>query len=147
MTKNPILFFICIVFLVSEPALSESTNQSQNIEISEEGQSDPDALIFADQFPEVLEVDVVQRKNNSWRFSVTLSSPYDTPKRYADAWRVLDSEGRELGIRILGHDHANEQPFTRSKSIELPDNISTVYVEGRDQVNGWSGQRFEVKLP
>lgn len=109
--------------------------------------SDSVNIVFADQFPEVIAVDVVLVKNNNWQLNVTLSSSYDTPQRYADAWRVIDEQGNELGIRILGHDHASEQPFTRSKRIQLPESTNTVFVEGRDQVNGWSGQRFEVKLP
>jgi len=88
------------------------------------------------------------RPRATWRFSVTLSSPYDTPQRYADAWRVLDGNDTELGIRVLGHDHANEQPFTRSQSgIAIADGTEVVYVEGRDQANGWSGQRFAFSLP
>jgi len=59
---------------------------------------------------------------------------------------VLDGDGRELGIRVLGHDHASEQPFTRSQTVRIPDEITTVFVEGRDQANGWSGQRFEMTL-
>ena len=82
----------------------------------------------------------------AWRVSVTLSSEYDSPERYADAWRVLDGNDNELGIRVLGHDHANEQPFTRSHTIEIPGDLTTVFIEGRDQVNGWSGERYELML-
>lgn len=104
-------------------------------------------IVFGDKFPEVLAVHATHVENNRWRFDVTLSSPYDSPKRYADAWRVVDDQDNELGVRILGHDHASEQPFTRSETIQLPEETSTVFVEGRDQANGWSGQRFEYKLP
>lgn len=86
------------------------------------------------------------QNNQSFRFDVTLSSSYDSRERYADAWRVLDKDDNELGIRILGHDHASEQPFTRSTTVEIPSGTTTVFVEGRDQANGWSGQRFEVEL-
>lgn len=102
---------------------------------------------FGDKFPEVLEVKASAGQGDKWRFNVTLSSTYDTPQRYADAWRVLDDQDNELGIRILGHDHANEQPFTRSGTIEIPQGTQKVFVEGRDQANGWSGQRFEFKMP
>ena len=111
---------------------------------------DPDTqspIVYGHQFPEVLAVELKQRQGNRWLFNVTLSSPYDSPQRYADAWRVLDDQDKELGIRILGHDHASEQPFTRSATIELPDGVAPVFVEGRDQANGWSGQRFKVTLP
>ena len=104
-------------------------------------------IVFGDQFPEVLAVKVTRGQGNQWRFDVTLSSTYDSPQRYADAWRVLDDQDNELGIRILGHDHASEQPFTRSGKFEIPEGTKTVFVEGRDQANGWSGQRFEFNMP
>lgn len=141
-----ILLFIFILATVSQTAVSDSTPKTPESLLDRVKQDNPKNLVFADQFPEVLAVRVSQAKNKNWRFNVTLSSLYDTPKRYADAWRVLDADDNELGIRILGHDHANEQPFTRSKTIEVPKNIDTVFVEGRDQKNGWSGQRFEVNL-
>ena len=77
---------------------------------------------------------------------MTLLSEYDSPARYADAWRVLDGDDNELGIRVLAHDHASEQPFTRSTSVEIPSEINLVFIEGRDQVNGWNGERFELIL-
>ena len=43
----------------------------------------------------------------------TALQSWDADRR--DAWRVLDPDGNELGVRILTHDHANEQPFTRSQ--------------------------------
>ena len=97
-------------------------------------------------FPTVEAVDAQRLEGDSWRFSVTLRSEYDTPERYADAWRVLDADGNELGIRVLAHDHANEQPFTRSTKVDVPADITVVYIEGRDQLNGWSGERIELEL-
>lgn len=104
-------------------------------------------VVYGDQFPEVLSAKVSGGENGDWRFSVTLSSPYDSPSRYADAWRVLDGQGKQLGIRVLGHDHASEQPFTRSGAVQVPVGTAAVFLEGRDQKNGWSGQRFEFKMP
>ncbi len=109
-----------------------------------DGSSD---IVFGDKYPEVLAVKVSPGQGDKWRFNVTLSSTYDSPQRYADAWRVLDDQDNELGIRILGHDHANEQPFTRSGTVDIPKGTQKVFVEGRDQANGWSGQRFEVDMP
>ena len=100
----------------------------------------------AEPFPEVFAVEVTSVDKSFWRFDVTISSKYDTAERYADAWRVLDGEGNELGVRVLTHHHANEQPFTRSKTIKLPDDVGSVFVEGRDKINGWSGQRFKVDV-
>lgn len=99
-------------------------------------------------FPEVLDVEAEQDGDGSWTFSVTLSSPYDTPEQYADAWRVVGPDGAELGFRLLTHDHANEQPFTRSQGgIVVPDGVDTVTIEARDLVNGWASNTFEFELP
>ena len=129
-----------------QPTADKQQTGAQSETVSK-SPTDSAEVVFGDKFPEVLAVKADPSQDNKWRFNVTLSSTYDTPQRYADAWRVLDDQDKELGIRILGHDHAGEQPFTRSHVIELPDNTSTVFVEGRDQANGWSGQRFEFKLP
>jgi hypothetical protein len=86
--------------------------------------------------------------DGTWTISATISSPYDTPERYADAWRVLGPDGAEYGVRILTHDHANEQPFTRSqRGIEIPAGVEVVTVEGRDLANGWGGGTYELRLP
>lgn len=69
--------------------------------------------------------------------SATISPPYDSPDRYADAFRVLAPDGTVLGVRELLHDHANEQPFTRSlDDVEIPDDVDRVTVEGRDLGRG-----------
>ena len=98
-------------------------------------------------YPDVVAAEASQDSDASWRFDVTLSSPYDTPQRYADGWRILAPDGTELGIRVLGHDHAAEQPFTRSLGgVEIPENIDTVTIQGRDQISGWGGATVEVSL-
>ena len=98
-------------------------------------------------FPDVVAAEAAQGDDGTWRFDVTLSSPYDTPERYADAWRVLASDGTELGVRVLAHDHQNEQPFTRSlNGVDIPDDVSVVTIEGRDQVSGWGGATIDVAL-
>ena len=99
-------------------------------------------------YPDVVAVEVSLNPDGTFRFDVTLSSPYDTPQRYADAWRVRDEDGTVYGIRELVHDHANEQPFTRSlDGVEVPPGVTRVVVEGRDQLSGWGGKTLEVDLP
>jgi hypothetical protein len=65
------------------------------------------------RYPDVLEAEL-EPSGDGWRLSATISSPYDSPERYADAFRVLTPAGEQLGVRELLHDHAGEQPFTRS---------------------------------
>jgi hypothetical protein len=99
-------------------------------------------------YPDVLDATATQTDPGVWQFSATLSSPYDSPARYADAWRVLTPEGAELGVRELAHDHAGEQPFTRSLSgVEVPLEVDKVVIQGRDQVSGWGGATVGVDLP
>ncbi len=87
------------------------------------------------------------RTDAGWTISATLSSPYDTAERYADAWRVLDPDGAVLAVRDLLHDHAGEQPFTRSLTgIEIPEEVATVTIEGRDQQYGWGGATVTIEL-
>ncbi len=98
-------------------------------------------------FPDVLAATATMSGEGTWLFSATVSSPYDSPGRYADAWRVLAPNGTELGLRELAHDHASEQPFTRTLSgVVVPSGVDVVTVEGRDQVNGWGGATVEVEL-
>jgi hypothetical protein len=97
--------------------------------------------------PDVVDASAVD-DGDTWTISATLSSPYDSPERHADAWRVLGPDGSVLGERILTHHHADEQPFTRSLSgVDIPDDVEVVTIEGRDQVSGWGGGTFELALP
>ena len=43
--------------------------------------------------PTLVNATAAAADDGTWRFDVTLSSPYDTPERYADAWRVLAPDG------------------------------------------------------
>lgn len=103
----------------------------------------------ADQeFPDILEVEASRTEDGTYTFDVTVSSPYDTPERYADGWRVLGPDDEVYGEHELTHDHASEQPFTRTQSgVEIPDDVQTVTIEGRDQTNGYGGDTVEVDLP
>lgn len=101
----------------------------------------------ADRFPRIVNVQASPDGDETWGFDVTISSPYDTPERYADAWRVLDDDGNQLGIRVLAHDHAAEQPFTRSLAgVPIPADVTTVHIEARDLINGWSGETVAIDL-
>ncbi|MEG3613663.1 hypothetical protein [Isoptericola haloaureus] len=97
--------------------------------------------------PDVLEV-VADCAGKTCDLEVTISSPYDTPQRYADGWRVLTEDGVVLGVHTLAHDHAGEQPFTRTqRGVEIPREVEAVVVEGRDQEHGFGGRTVTVTLP
>jgi hypothetical protein len=101
------------------------------------------------QHPDVVDVKVRQARDGKlFDFDVTLSSPYDTNKRYADAFRVGNGKGLTFGERILLHDHQDEQPFTRDLyEVDIPPGVKEVVVQGRDQKFGYGGKTMTVKLP
>ncbi len=111
--------------------------------------SEPDASAATGQkFPDVVKVEASPEDGGTFAFDVTMSSPYDSPDRYADGWRVVGPDGEVYGEMTLTHDHASEQPFTRTQSgVEIPDGVATVTVEGRDQENGYGGGTQTVDLP
>ena len=99
-------------------------------------------------FPDVVSAKVTSRGADTFDFDVTISSPYDTAQRYADAFRVLAADGKVLGERVLLHDHADEQPFTRDLyRVKIAGGIKTVTIVGRDKANGWGGKTIDVMLP
>jgi len=100
------------------------------------------------RFPDVVDVEITADGDGTYALEITISSTYDTPERYADGWRVLDPDGEELGVMELTHDHASEQPFTRTHSgLEIPDGVTSVTVEGHDQANGYGGATQTVDVP
>lgn len=108
----------------------------------------PEVASGGDRFPDVLAVELRPVGEQTYDVVVTISSPYDTPQRYADGWRVLDEDGAVLGTHTLLHDHASEQPFTRTqRGVVIPGDIDEVTVEGRDQRNGFGGRTITVEVP
>lgn len=100
------------------------------------------------KYPDVVHVKVHARGDNRFDFDATISSPYDTPQRYADAFRVMRADGVVYGERTLFHDHAGEQPFTRDLyGVIIPQGIKAVVVQARDQKYGYGGKTLQVALP
>lgn len=99
------------------------------------------------RYPDVLGVEATPSDDGTWSFAVTISSPYDTPERYADGWRVLGPDGEVYGEHMLMHDHAGEQPFTRTqRGVTIPTGVDEVTVEGRDQEYGYGGATVTITL-
>ncbi|NJN16256.1 MAG: hypothetical protein HC822_08255 [Oscillochloris sp.] len=110
--------------------------------------TDPPAGAEVQRFPDILAVTIEPEAGGTYTIAATVSSPYDTPARYADGWRVLAPDGRLLAERELLHDHANEQPFTRSLSgVVIPPEIGEITVEGRDREYGYGGATVTVAVP
>ncbi|MGB3244176.1 MAG: hypothetical protein WBB25_06565 [Sulfitobacter sp.] len=100
---------------------------------------------FADS--PVIENIAMKKSGDTWTFDVTLSHADTGWEDYADAWRVLDGSGKELGVRKLAHPHINEQPVTRALSgVQIPADVTEVGIQASDTVNGWSTQIKTIKL-
>jgi hypothetical protein len=100
------------------------------------------------KYPDVIAAKVKARGPAHFDFDVTISSPYDTPERYADAFRVIGKDGRVYGERVLLHDHADEQPFTRDLyGVTIPSEVRMIVVQARDRKYGYGGKEVEVTLP
>lgn len=98
------------------------------------------------RFPDIVDA-TVTGSGDQFTFQVSVSSPYDTPQRYADAFRARSADGATVyGITEVTHDHATEQPFTRTLTVTIPAGVTSVVVEGRDQANGWGGGTRTVEL-
>ena len=52
------------------------------------------------RFPDIVSVEV-SRTEQRYSFSVTMSSPYDTPGRYADGWRIVGFDGTVYGEHTI----------------------------------------------
>ncbi len=79
------------------------------------------------------------------QFDVTLLHDDDGEDGYANWWQVETVDGDRLGRRDLSHAHGTQE-FTRSKTVDVPDGVSTVAVRGHDQTHGYGGQAALVDV-
>lgn len=101
--------------------------------------------VFAD--PAVVQNVTMEKSGDSWRFDVTIKHTDIGWEDYADGWRIMDADGKELGMRNLAHPHVNEQPFTRSLSgVKIPEGVTEIGVQARETVGGWSSEVVRLKL-
>lgn len=139
------LLSVALVLVGCGVDLDGQQDQEEAQEEQEEGQDGQAG--DGQRYPEVVAAEL-EPTEDAWRLSATISSPYDTPDRYADAFRATTPDGEELGVRELLHDHAGEQPFTRSlDGLEIPDDVDRIVVEGRDLEHGWGGETVTITVP
>lgn len=109
-------------------------------------------LLFALPLPVLADAPNVEtaraiRTGDTWHFDVTIAHPDTGWDHYADAWRILDPDGRELGLRVLLHPHVTEQPFTRSLTgVTIPAGLTHVLIQSRCLTDGWSDHMVPVQL-
>ena len=83
---------------------------------------------------------IVGTKVSGGRVSVTLAHPDTGWDHYADGWRIETEDGTIIGTRELLHPHVEEQPFTRSLTVnDLP--TGSLYIRAKCSVDGWSDTR------
>jgi hypothetical protein len=93
----------------------------------------------------VVEVAFESTGKGSVRFDVTLIHDDDGEDGYANWWQVETLDGTNLGRRTLLHAHGTRE-FTRSATIEIPEDVACVVVRGHDQTHGYGGQVVLVNL-
>ena len=86
-----------------------------------------------------------EEQNGTYTFDVTLHHDDDGEEGYANWWEVERLDGTRLGRRELLHAHS-QQPFTRSETIEIPEDVTCVVVRGHDQTHEYGGQAIVVNL-
>ncbi len=92
-------------------------------------------------------VRATQDSDGLWTFNTTVRHNDEGWDHYADAWQVVDLEGNILAERVLLHPHDTEQPFTRSQSnIEIPPNMTQLFVRAKCNVHGFGGQEVLLDL-
>ena len=104
------------------------------------------ANTFAGQV-DVVNVDIKLQGDNQYRFDVTLQHSDTGWEHYANRWEILDIRGNKLATRTLHHPHVDEQPFTRSLSATLPEQVKTIIIRGHDSVHQYDGREMKVSLP
>lgn len=105
------------------------------------------ALPVMAEEPAVEKVTATQSGDGTWRFDVTIRHPDTGWDHYADGWRILDMDGKELGMRVLYHPHVDEQPFTRSLSgVVISETATQVQVQARDHPGGWNSGATVVTI-
>mgnify|MGYP001801747866 CR=1 FL=1 len=81
------------------------------------------------------------------RIDVTIRHGDTGWDHYADQWTVATPGGEVLGVRTLYHPHVEEQPFTRSLTLDIPAGVDAVAIRARDSGHGESAKTFPLTLP
>ena len=87
-----------------------------------------------------------QRVGDQWRISATIRHADTGWDHYANGFEIVGPDGTVLGTRVLYHPHVEEQPFTRSHTMAIPDGVAEVIVRALDSVHGGGGAEMTVPL-
>ena len=95
---------------------------------------------------DVVDVKVRYNGNDSFQVITTVKHADTGWDHYANGWEVLNEQGEVLGKRVLYHPHVNEQPFTRSHTLNIPSSVKKITVRAIDSVHGMGGKTITVPL-
>lgn len=85
---------------------------------------------------------------DTWRVEATVRHADEGWDHYANAFEVLDPQGKVLAVRELLHPHVNEQPFTRSLgAVAIPPETAFIMIRAKDSVHEYGGVEFRIDLP
>lgn len=96
---------------------------------------------------DVIDGSITALGNGRYQIEATVKHADTGWDHYANRWDVLGPDGTVLGVRELAHPHENEQPFTRSLTLEIPSGITSVTLQANDSVHGLGGMIFELLVP
>jgi len=86
------------------------------------------------------------RSGAEWRIEATVRHADEGWDHYANGFEIVAPDGTVLGTRVLYHPHVEEQPFTRSHTLTIPEGITEVTVRALDSVHGGGGASVVVSL-
>ena len=95
----------------------------------------------------ITNVEIAPLGEGVYQISVTLQHEDTGWDHYANRWDVLDEAGNLLGSRELLHPHVNEQPFTRSLRVEIPESVKVVTIVAADSVHGDNKGTVNAEVP
>jgi len=95
---------------------------------------------------DVVDVEIISLGDNKYRINTTVKHDDAGWEHYANRWDVLAPDGTVLGSRELAHPHDNEQPFTRSLTLSIPADITSVTIQANDLVHGLGGKTMTVEV-
>ena len=83
--------------------------------------------VASQQYPDVVGVEVQPRGTNRFDFRVTISSPYDTRRRYADGFRVMNRDGHHLAGPCQWHQRTRSRYETTTVCLSRKASVCTAY--------------------
>jgi len=96
---------------------------------------------------DVVDVSIESQGDGKFVINATLLHADTGWDHYANRWDVLDENGQVIGVRELAHPHVNEQPFTRSLSLSIPESVKTITVRANDSVHKLGGKTIDIAVP